>query len=225
MDHLVCFLGGNLALGATEGKTLKEAREMGWTIRQQEDLDLAEALTRSCFEMYNITETGIAPEIVRFNTDTTKNEDITIKPNDRYVLVEYADGRHNIQRPETVESLFILWRITGDVKYREWGWTIFHAFEKWGKVGNGGGYTSLDDVTQIPPPKRDSMESFWLVSSTLNILTAGRDIKISLPLVWPRRSFASGQDCLQHRSSSIPCIPNGHAFQDRLGDQRIKLDA
>ena len=62
-----------------------------------------------------------------------------------------------------METLFILWRITGDPKYREWGWQIFEAFERWGKVGNGGGYTSLDDVTQIPPPKRDSMESFWLV--------------------------------------------------------------
>lgn len=84
MDHLVCFLGGNFALGATEGLTLKEAREEGWSVRQQEDLDLAEAITRSCVEMYNITETGLAPEIVRFNTDTTKNDDITIKPNDRY---------------------------------------------------------------------------------------------------------------------------------------------
>jgi len=83
MDHLVCFLGGNFALGATEGKTLREAREKGWTTRQQEDLDLGEAITRSCFEMYNITETGLAPEIVRFNTDTTQSEDITIKLNDR----------------------------------------------------------------------------------------------------------------------------------------------
>ena len=63
-----------------------------------------------------------------------------------------------------MESLFILWRITGDVKYREWGWEIFQAFEKWERVDNGRGYTSLNDVTQIPPPKRDSMESFWLVS-------------------------------------------------------------
>ena len=32
---------------------------------------------------------------------------------------------HNLLRPETVESLFVLWRVTGDVKYREWGWQIF----------------------------------------------------------------------------------------------------
>ena len=31
---------------------------------------------------------------------------------------------------ETVESLFVLWRITGDTKYQEWGWKIFQAIEK-----------------------------------------------------------------------------------------------
>jgi len=91
MDHLVCFLGGNLALGATEGKTLAEARKNGWTVKQQADLDLAEELTRSCFEMYNMTQTGIAPEIVKFNTDTSKNEDITIKPSDRYTSIPDTD--------------------------------------------------------------------------------------------------------------------------------------
>jgi len=91
MDHLVCFLGGNLALGATEGKSLAEARKKGWTVKQQADLDLAEELTRSCFEMYNMTQTGIAPEIVKFNTDTSKNEDITIKPSDRYTSIPDTD--------------------------------------------------------------------------------------------------------------------------------------
>jgi len=84
MDHLVCFLGGNFALGATEGKPITQAKEGGWTVRQQEDFNLGEEIARSCFEMYNVTATGIAPEIVRFNTDTSKNDDITIKPNDRW---------------------------------------------------------------------------------------------------------------------------------------------
>jgi Glycosyl hydrolase family 47 len=88
-----------------------------------------------------------------------------------------------------VESLFILWRLTGDIKYREWGWKIFEAFEKWGKVANGGGYTSLDDVTQVPPPKRDSMESFWLVRSPFpgRCLMVGGDFKVSLLVVWAGR--------------------------------------
>uniref|UniRef100_A0A1A9X2P2 alpha-1,2-Mannosidase n=1 Tax=Glossina brevipalpis TaxID=37001 RepID=A0A1A9X2P2_9MUSC len=33
-------------------------------------------------------------------------------------------------RPETVESLFYLWRITDDEKYREWAWDIVLALEE-----------------------------------------------------------------------------------------------
>lgn len=47
-------------------------------------------------------------------------------------------------------------------RYREWGWQIFQAFEKYTKVSTGG-YTSLDDVTVLPPPqRRDKMETFFL---------------------------------------------------------------
>ena len=46
-------------------------------------------------------------------------------------------------------------------RYREWGWQIFQAFEKYTKVDSGG-YSSLDDVTSLPPPKRDKMETFFL---------------------------------------------------------------
>lgn len=27
-------------------------------------------------------------------------------------------------RPETVESYFVLWRLTHDPKYRDWGWDV-----------------------------------------------------------------------------------------------------
>jgi hypothetical protein len=57
-----------------------------------------------------------------------------------------------------------MWRITGDDIYREWGWEMFEAFVKHTIVENGGGFTSVGDVMQVPPPKRDNMESFWLVS-------------------------------------------------------------
>lgn len=46
-------------------------------------------------------------------------------------------------------------------RYREWGWEIFEAFEKHTKVASGG-YTSLDDVTTLPPQTRDKMETFFL---------------------------------------------------------------
>jgi len=50
----------------------------------------------------------------------------------------------NILRPETVESLFYLWRITGNKTYQEWGWNIFQAFEKNSRLETG--YVGLKDV-------------------------------------------------------------------------------
>ncbi|KAF3658628.1 Mannosyl-oligosaccharide 1,2-alpha-mannosidase MNS3 [Capsicum annuum] len=165
MDHLVCFLPGTLALGATKGLTKERAmRENLLTFEDMENLKLAEDLAKTCIEMYSVTSSGLAPEIAYFNIEGDSEggpnggnksskylNDIIIKPADR----------HNLLRPETVESLFVLYRITGDSKYREWGWQIFEAFEKYTKIDSGG-YTSLDDVTVIPPRRRDKMETFFL---------------------------------------------------------------
>ncbi|CAN6446383.1 unnamed protein product [Victoria cruziana] len=165
MDHLVCFLPGALALGATKGLTKKKAMDGNLlTIDDLENLKLAEELATTCNAMYSVTATGLAPEIAYFhvegefedgldggNKSSEYMNDIMIKPNDR----------HNLLRPETVESLFVLYRITKDPKYREWGWQIFQDFEKYTKVETGG-YTSLDDVTTIPPRRRDKMETFFL---------------------------------------------------------------
>ncbi|XP_016460287.2 mannosyl-oligosaccharide 1,2-alpha-mannosidase MNS3 [Nicotiana tabacum] len=165
MDHLVCFLPGTLALGATKGFTKERAmKENLLTFEDMENLKLAEDLAKTCVEIYSVTFTGLAPEIAYFNIEGNSEggpgggnksskylNDIIIKPADR----------HNLLRPETVESLFVLYRITGDSKYREWGWQIFEAFEKYTKVDSGG-YTSLDDVTVLPPRRRDKMETFFL---------------------------------------------------------------
>ena len=55
---------------------------------------------------------------------------------------------HNLLRPETVESLFVLHQVTGDPQYQDWGWHIFRAFEKFSKVDSGG-YTNLDSVLSV----------------------------------------------------------------------------
>jgi rhamnogalacturonyl hydrolase YesR len=67
----------------------------------------------------------------------------------------------NILRPETVESLFLAYRSTGDEKYRQWGWQIFQAFQKHCRV-NGGGYAGIEDVQVVPAKQLDRMETFWL---------------------------------------------------------------
>jgi endoplasmic reticulum Man9GlcNAc2 1,2-alpha-mannosidase len=137
-DHLVCFLPGVLALGSHNG--LDSA-----------DLELAKELTYTCWQMYEVTPTGLAPEITHFNMNPQGSSDIVIK----------AADAHNLLRPETVESLVYLYRLTGDEKYREWGWKIFRAFEAHSRVASGG-YTSLHSVLRVPAEPRDKMESFWL---------------------------------------------------------------
>nr|XP_043620861.1 mannosyl-oligosaccharide 1,2-alpha-mannosidase MNS3 [Erigeron canadensis] len=165
MDHLVCFLPGTLALGATKGITKAKAMEKNLlTFDDLENLKLAEDLAKTCFEMYAVTSTGLAPEIAYFNSEGYSEDGLDGgNKTSEYIhdiVIKHAD-RHNLLRPETVESLLILYRITEDSKYREWGWSIFEAFEKYTKVDSGG-YSSLDDVTEIPPRRRDKMETFFL---------------------------------------------------------------
>ena len=44
---------------------------------------------------------------------------------------------HNLMRPETMEALFVMFRVTRDPKYREWSWRIFRSYEKHCKVSGG----------------------------------------------------------------------------------------
>ncbi|KAL2930598.1 Mannosyl-oligosaccharide 1 2-alpha-mannosidase MNS3 [Bienertia sinuspersici] len=164
MDHLVCFLPGTLALGATKGMTKSKAmKDNMLSFEDLENLRLAEDLVKTCVETYFVTSTGLAPEIAYFHVEDYFEEGYGGNNGSKFlndIIIKPAD-RHNLLRPETVESLFVLYRITEDPKYREWGWQIFEAFEKYTKVDSGG-YTSLDDVTSLPPHKRDKMETFFL---------------------------------------------------------------
>ncbi|PGH32779.1 mannosyl-oligosaccharide alpha-1,2-mannosidase [[Emmonsia] crescens] len=176
MDHLVCFLPGTIALGVTGGLTVAEAKRIhGWSDEKENQMSLAKELMKTCWGMYKVTKTGLAPEITWFNVD-----DADLQPAPRKsplppsrdsisgwkqdYIVKPLDA-HNLQRPETVESLLMMWRITEDPIYREWGWDIFEAFEKYTVPPHGEGYMSLNDVNRIPPTVRDNMESFWLAET------------------------------------------------------------
>uniref|UniRef100_A0A674N3G9 alpha-1,2-Mannosidase n=1 Tax=Takifugu rubripes TaxID=31033 RepID=A0A674N3G9_TAKRU len=139
MDHLVCFLPGVLALGAHNGLPA-------------DHMDLAKELMKTCYQMYVQMETGLSPEIVHFNMYEGSSRDMDVKLADR----------HNLLRPETVESLFYLYRLTKDPVYQDWGFQILQNFNKYAKVPSGG-YTSINNVRdpEFPSP-RDKMESFFL---------------------------------------------------------------
>jgi mannosyl-oligosaccharide alpha-1,2-mannosidase len=81
------------------------------------------------------------------------------------------DARY-ILRPETVESLFIAYRLTRDSRYRDMGWKIFKAMEKHCRLDEGG-YSSVLNVDDVKTRRDDKMETFWLVNSIL----AGRLLK------------------------------------------------
>ena len=51
----------------------------------------------------------------------------------------------NILRPETIESLMYVWRLTGNETYQDWGWDIFEAFEKNSRIESGN--VGLKDVS------------------------------------------------------------------------------
>ncbi|XP_055792155.1 endoplasmic reticulum mannosyl-oligosaccharide 1,2-alpha-mannosidase [Salvelinus fontinalis] len=139
MDHLVCFLPGTLALGAHNGLP-------------EDHMELALQLMETCHQMYIQMETGLSPEIAHFNLQPYDGRDVDVKPADR----------HNLLRPETVESLFYLYRFTKDAKYRDWGWDILESFNKYTRVPSGG-YTSISNVRDpVNPGPRDKMESFFL---------------------------------------------------------------
>jgi hypothetical protein len=67
-------------------------------------------------------------------------------------------------------ALQVLWRVTHNATYREWGWAIFSAFERHARVPSGG-YASIRSVLDVPPTWRsdDKMET-WLLSETLKYL-------------------------------------------------------
>ncbi|XP_055515935.1 mannosidase, alpha, class 1B, member 1b [Leucoraja erinacea] len=139
MDMVVCFLPGTLALGVHHGLSANHMK-------------LAKELIETCYQMYAQIETGLSPEIVYFNLNPHNAKDVEVKPADR----------HNLLRPETVESLFYMYRFTRDKKYQEWGWEIFQNFNKYTRVDTGG-YTSINNVQSSENPEpRDKMESFFL---------------------------------------------------------------
>lgn len=66
-------------------------------------------------------------------------------------------------RPEAIESIFILYRITADKKYHDIAWEMFQSIENATKTDLAN--SAIDDVTQAIPAKTDRMESFWLAET------------------------------------------------------------
>lgn len=161
LEHLGCFAGGMMGLGA---RLLPH---------RATDMNVARRLTETCYWAYNGSRTGMGPEeIVFFRPRDT----------DRYQIKEGKNGtRHrgeaegfpqtgvrngfgpHYNRPETIESVFYMWRLTGDPVWQERGWQMFASWMTHSLVT--GGVSALGDVHRIPAVHTDSMESFTLAET------------------------------------------------------------
>ena len=168
-DHLVCFLGGSLMLGATEGRMSVPPPLEDFDDSQLDDWYMGAALVRTCVDTYARAKTGLAPEITYWHDPANvkaaqkDGRDWYINSRKRTYPDPPIDAR-NILRPETLESLLIAYRVSGDPIYRKWGWAIFEAFRKHCELEDGA-FASIRDVDEVPVKHEDNMETFWLSES------------------------------------------------------------
>ena len=140
MDHLGCFAGGLFALSSLDAKDAMNT----------EYLEIGEGLTSTCHESYDRSDTKLGPEAFHFNGGQEARSN---RPNEYVYLL----------RPETVESYFVLWRVTHNQKYRDWAWEAVEALEKHTRTDNG--YSGIRSVYSVPTQFDDVQQSFFLAET------------------------------------------------------------
>jgi mannosyl-oligosaccharide alpha-1,2-mannosidase len=179
-QHLGCFVGGMVGIGSK-------------IFSRPDDLEIAKKLTNGCVWAYASQVTGIAPEIFGvinclpdddcewtrerwhkavqevnvYETDPGKTMEemvrLTIKDHRLAPGVTHVSDKRYILRPEAIESVFMMYRITGDVEWQDKAWTMFERIEHATRTEIAS--SAIGDVTSENPPKLDSMESFWLAET------------------------------------------------------------
>ena len=100
------------------------------------------------YNRYAYMPTGLAPDEIMMRDSLRGSVPFQVTKSD-YIL-----------RPETVETFFILNKLTGDPIYRTWGWEIFEAIERFCKTDIA--YGAYSDVSNTDSSPTDSMESFFM---------------------------------------------------------------
>ncbi|PHH88915.1 hypothetical protein CDD83_6895 [Cordyceps sp. RAO-2017] len=155
--HLASFAGGNFILG-------------GVVLNQDKYKKFGLELTESYFNNYIQAPAGIGPEVFRW-------VDAALPPNDgnngpppasqRSFYAKsgfYTTAGAYILRPETLESVYYAYRLTGDRKWQDMAWRAFVSIDRACRTGSG--FAELNDVMQ---PNGggfiDQMQSFWLAET------------------------------------------------------------
>ncbi|KAI9888677.1 MAG: hypothetical protein M1814_006532 [Vezdaea aestivalis] len=173
-QHLTCFAGAMVGVGAK-------------IFEREADLEIARRLVDGCIWAYENTETGIMPEIFSAVPCQSRKEcpwnealwhenllppigpEAELSVEERIAARRLSPGftdirdRRYLLRPEAIESVFTLYRITGDKKLQDKAWTMFQQIEKWCHTDIG--HAAITDVTSTNPAFMDKMESFWLAET------------------------------------------------------------
>ncbi|KAI7936935.1 hypothetical protein MJO28_015834 [Puccinia striiformis f. sp. tritici] len=158
LDHLTCFSGAMIGLGAR-------------LLSSEQDLDLALRHADACVWAYESTKTGLGPEEASILTtdDSAQWQPVVYKGKiHRELKPAYRSGAsiHNpnyLGRPETIESLFYMWRITGDRQWQDRGWRMFTSWLE--ACVTKFGFANLEDVNSWPTNTIDKQESFVLAET------------------------------------------------------------
>lgn len=148
-QHLVCFAGGMFALG---GRLFENSTHIG----------IGRKISEGCAWTYKNAPNGIMPEVFSMTACPTLSAcDYTSQPGSS-PFSEVSDGRY-VLRPEAIESIFYMYRITGDAKYQDIAWEMFQAISTHTRTEFAN--AAIRDVMETPVEKYDSMESFWLAET------------------------------------------------------------
>lgn len=119
MDELACFAPGSLLLAA---RNFPEFAYLEKT---------AKRLMNGCYSAWDLTATGLAPEIFSWDTQSDKKKGPSVFPiHPSYIL-----------RPETIESLYYFYVYTKDPVYQDMAWDIFNSLYTYCRTNSG--YTGV----------------------------------------------------------------------------------
>ncbi|KAH8725229.1 alpha-mannosidase IC [Phaeosphaeriaceae sp. PMI808] len=148
-QHLVCFAGGMFALG-------------GRLFENSTHIDIGRKISEGCAWAYKNAPNGIMPEVFSMTSCPTLSAcDYTSQPGSS-PFSEVGDGRY-VLRPEAIESIFYMYRITGESKYQDIAWEMFQSISI--NTQTEFANAAIENVMNTPVVTYDSMESFWLAET------------------------------------------------------------
>lgn len=150
-QHLGCFTGGMFLLG-------------GQTFAINHHVRTGEKLARGCAWAYESFATGLMPEITGFVACPSLepcewDEKRWAEEGDQELAKGFRHARdpRYILRPEAIESIFYLYRITAQEELRDIAWKMFQSVVKATETGLA--YSAIKDVkAKGETEKEDSME-------------------------------------------------------------------